>query len=143
MIPEENKVHHQTKRGADIALAKKQISPDSHRAILAGELDLAAAKNLGRNAGPAGPTVRVNKDDRTPTPSECLCGCGELVPRTFKPGHDQRMVTFAKEFVRGERELSDEQREYVEQSGKLDRARARVEAEEAKRREREAKKSSN
>jgi hypothetical protein len=61
-----------------------------------------------------------------------LCGCGELVARTFKAGHDQRLVTFAKEYVRGERELTPEQMEYVEHSGKLERAKARVAEEDRK-----------
>lgn len=67
--------------------------------------------------------------------SPCLCGCGELVPRRFKVGHDMRLVTYAKQYVRGERELTDEQLAYVEESGKLDRARARVAKEKAKKRD--------
>lgn len=129
---EEKKLDGRTKRGADLALAKKAISPDSHRAVLAGNLSLEEAKELGHNAGPGGPAVRVNKNDRTPTKTLCLCGCGELVPRTFKAGHDQRLVTQAKEYVRGERELTPEQLEYVETSGKLERARQRVAEEERK-----------
>lgn len=129
-------VHGNTKKAADMSLAKKAISPDSYKAVLAGELSLEKARELGRNAGPSGPAVRVDKNDRTPTKTPCLCGCGELVPRNFKPGHDMRLPTFAKEYVRGERELSEEQMEYVQTSGKLDRARAQVEKEEAKRKER-------
>ncbi len=33
-------VHHQTKKGADMALAKKQISPDSHKAVHEGRISL-------------------------------------------------------------------------------------------------------
>jgi hypothetical protein len=47
-----------------------------------------------------------------------------------------RLVTYAKEYVRGERELTDEQLEYVTTSGKLDRARKQVEKEREKERRR-------
>lgn len=134
---EQPKVHHQTKRAADLALSKKVISPDSHKAILAGELGLEAAKELGREGSPYGPAVRVNKNDRG---RDCLCGCG-LRTRggRFRAGHDQRLVTYAKQYVRGERELTDEQLAYVQESGKLERAKAQMEREEAKKAEREAK----
>ena len=55
------------------------------------------------------------------------------------PGHDMRLVTYAKEHVRGERELTGEQLEYVQQSGKLDRAKAQVEKEGRREAERAAK----
>ena len=121
---EQPKVHHQTKRAADLALSKKVISPDSHKAILAGELGLEAAKELGREGSPYGPVVRVNKNDRG---RDCLCGCG-LRTRggRFRTGHDQRLVRLAKRYVRGEVEPNEEQLEYVEQSGKLERAKAQV-----------------
>jgi hypothetical protein len=47
-----HKVHHQTERGARIALAKKQISRASYEAILRGELSLVQARELGRDRGP-------------------------------------------------------------------------------------------
>jgi hypothetical protein len=123
-------VHHQTKRAADMSLAKKQISPDSHRAVIAGDLFLDEARELGRDAGPGGPVVRVNKADRS---RECLCSCGNRTKGgRFVPGHDMRLVTYAKEYVRGERELTPEQMEYVEQSGKLERVREQVAKEQAK-----------
>ena len=50
------------------------------------------------------------------------------------------MHRLAREYVLGERELTDEQLEYVEQSGKLEQAKARIEAEEHKRQEKIAKK---
>jgi hypothetical protein len=46
------KVHHQTERGARIALAKEQISRASYEAILAGTLSLAEARELERDRGP-------------------------------------------------------------------------------------------
>lgn len=93
-----------------------------------------------RKDTPPRPESRISKDDRTPTKTPCLCGCGEMVPRTFAPGHDMRLVTYAKEYVRGERELTPEQTEYVESSGKLDRARKRVAEEDRRRVERDQEK---
>jgi hypothetical protein len=54
----ETKVHHQTERGARIALAKKEISRASYEAVLRGEISLAQAKELGREGGPDAPTSR-------------------------------------------------------------------------------------
>jgi sRNA-binding protein len=48
-------------------------------------------------------------------------------------------VTFAKQYVRGERQLTDEQMEYVATSGKLERARIQVQKEDERARERVAK----
>jgi len=47
-------------------------------------------------------------------------------------GHDVRLVTYAKEYVRGKLELTSEQLEYARESGKLDRARTQVEKEDAR-----------
>ncbi len=138
-------IHHRTKRGADLAIAKQQISQESHAAVLAGRITLAEAKELGRSAGPDGPvgqvTKKASKTTREPTLTPCLCGiCGEMAAKTFRPGHDMRMVSLAKAYVRGEATPNDEQMQYIESSGKLDRARAQVAKDEAKRAEREAKK---
>ncbi len=139
-MTQENKVNGNTLKAARVSMAKKEISADSFRAIELGSLSLAEARELGRNAGPAGPAVRVNKNDRTPTKTPCLCGCGELVARNFKAGHDMRMVTLAKAHVRGEADLTDEQMAYLVESGKLERARLQVEKEDRKRQEAAAKK---
>ncbi len=48
----EPKLDGRTKRAADIALAKRQISRASYDALLAGEIDLSGAKELGRDSGP-------------------------------------------------------------------------------------------
>ncbi len=134
----EQKIDGRTKRALDTAIVKKQVSQESYRAVLEGRIDLKAAKDLGRNAGPSGPAVRVDKNDRS---RDCLCGCGNRTRGgRFAPGHDQRMVTLAKAHVRGEADLTDEQMEYVEASGKVDRARLQVEKEEQKRQEAAAKK---
>ena len=165
----ESKIHHQTKRALDLAIAKKQVSRASYDAVLAGTLTLAEAKAFGRDRGPdtpqassgpesatgtpgqasAGspegatdtppqPVSRISKDD---TLSPCLCGCGELVARRFKAGHDMRMVSLAKVHLRGEAEPSEEQLAYLEESGKLERARQQIEKEEARRQEKIAAKS--
>jgi hypothetical protein len=140
-MPEEAKVHGNTKKAADMALAKRAISPDSHKAVHEGRITLDEARELGREGSPFGPAPKaISKNDRTPTKTACLCGCGELVPRTFNAGHDVRLVSLAKAYVRGERELTEEQLEYVTTSGKLDRAKAQVAKEDAKRQEQERRK---
>jgi hypothetical protein len=140
----EKKTHANTLKAADISLAKKQISPDSYRAVHEGRITIDEARELGREGSPFGPAPKtISKDDRTPTKTPCLCGCGKPVARSFAPGHDQRLVTFAKEYVRGERDLTPEQLEYVEQSGKLERAKAQVAKENAKRQECAAKAEAN
>jgi hypothetical protein len=79
------KVHHQTERGARIALAKKQISQESYEAILQGELSLAETRKLGCDRGPhdtgqasggenearTGP--RSVRADDTQSGAYCLC----------------------------------------------------------------------
>ena len=138
---EANVAHHATRKGADMSLARKEISSDSHNAVLAGELSLEEARFLGRNAGPSGPTVRVDKNDRPPTKTPCLCGCGEFVARSFKAGHDMRMHRIAREHLTEGRKLSKEQRDYLETSGKLERTKRKVSEEKRRKTEREAKKS--
>jgi uncharacterized protein with von Willebrand factor type A (vWA) domain len=70
------------------------------------------------------------------TRSFCLCGCGEEVRAgsRFRMGHDMRMFRIAREALARERDLTDEQREYLEASGKMQKVRERLEAEERKRR---------
>lgn len=133
-------VHHNTKKAADMDLAKKAISPDSHRAVHEGRINLDEARELGREGSPSGPVPRVNKNDRTPTKTPCLCGCGELVSRTFKAGHDMVMFRVAREHLTEGRELSEEQREYLETSGKMERVRKKLAEEERKRQEKAAEK---
>ena len=167
MIEEEKnpEVHHQTARGARNALTHRQISQESYRAVLRGELSLAHAKSLGRDRGPdtsrgprrskdghgdtrgasaegtqdaPQPVSRISKTERSRL---CMCMCGGRTRGgRFLPGHDVRLVTYAKEYIRGERELTGEQLEYVRESGKLDRAKAQVETEEQRQSEKEARK---
>ena len=64
----------------------------------------------------------------------CLCGCGEPVRegRLFcLGGHSVRMVELAKRHVRGEVQPDEGQMRYLETSGKLDAARARVRVEDS------------
>jgi hypothetical protein len=162
----DTKVHHQTERGARIALAKRLISQESYEAILRGELSLAEAREFWRDRGPDGtgqvssgheegrktpgrssaggtdeppqPVSRTSKKDRSRL---CMCACGTRTKGgRFAPGHDVRMVSCAKEYLRGERELTDEQMSYVRDSGKLERARTRLAEEERRRREQAARK---
>jgi hypothetical protein len=159
----ERKIDGRTKRAADMALGKKQISRASYEAILRGELFLAQARALERDRGPHDtgqassgheegrmgpgsvgaarppqPVSRTSKEDRSRL---CMCACGTRTKGgRFAPGHDVRMVSYAKEYLRGERELTDEQMTYVRDSGKLERARTRLAEEERRRREQAARK---
>jgi hypothetical protein len=88
--------------------------------------------------GPPQPVSRTSKEDRSRL---CMCACGTRTKGgRFAPGHDVRMVSYAKEYLRGERELTDEQMIYVRDSGKLERARTRLAEEERRRREQAARK---
>ena len=140
------KVHHQSRKAADISLAKRQISPTSHRAVLDGDITLQYARDLGRDGAPraAGgergpgtateqarsasatdaadappqPASRNSKDDRT---QECWCGCQELTSpnRKWRPGHDQRGKGIIRQAVKEGKagELSPQLREYGEERG--------------------------
>jgi hypothetical protein len=128
------KVHHQTERGARIALAKRLISRASYEAILAGRLTLDDGKALGRDRGPDSPERQSGSETVAETPRKgrerlqegtgayCLCGCGELVKNRFRPGHDMRLYGELKRnlekdpLLRNQR-FNEEQREYARQRG--------------------------
>ena len=140
MTPEEQnpKVHHQTARGARNALAHRQISQESYRAVLMGELSLAAAKAIGRDRVPdtpegsdgpgmtpqtPGQASAEGTDALQDTPRSCLCGCGAVVARTFKAGHDARLrselvaqIKKGDVLLRSER-ITDEQRQFALRHG--------------------------
>jgi hypothetical protein len=114
------KVHHQTARGARLALARKEISQESYSAVLASEITLQQAKELGRDRGPhdtgqassgpgAAPEISrkgrerlqdrrnappqpISRISKDDTTQKCWCGCGERTKphRRWKSGHDQR-----------------------------------------------------
>lgn len=133
-----NKVNGNTLKAARVAVAKKEISADSFRAIESGSLSLAEARELGRNIGPAGPAVRVNKNDRS---RPCLCQCGETTSGSlFRQGHDMRVFRLLREHLTEGRELPSEVVEYAEQSGKMARVKARLAEEDRRRAEKEANK---
>lgn len=89
------KVHHQTERGARIALAKRLISRASYEAVLCGELSLAEAKELGREGAPERP-ARVAAVRRRP-------GRGHRAPaqRTAQTGRRSRCRGYRKTTGRG------------------------------------------
>lgn len=166
MTEQNTKIDGRTKRALDTAIAKRQVSQESYRAVLAGELTLAEAKAIGRDGAPAADTARAHSgqgDTRTAlqgasagggqdgadTPPQpvwrisksdqtrsCMCGCGRTTRGRFAPGCDAKMHRLAGEYVRGERGLTEEQLAYVrDETDKLERAKARVEREEQKNRQ--------
>lgn len=141
-MTEEKKVNGNTVLGANLALQRKAISEESHKAILEGTMSLQAAKDLGRHNGPDGPIgpapKPVDKDDRTRL---CMCQCGRSTRGRFAMGHDQVLLRYAYEHVRGERELTEEQLTYVrDETDKLERAKARAAREDEKTAKRDANK---
>jgi hypothetical protein len=152
------KLDGRTKRALDTAIAKRQVSQESYRAVLAGEITLQEAKAIGRDGAPPADTARGSSGpetdtgisggasamggrDGTDTPPQpvsriskndktrlCMCGCGRATSGRFAVGHDQRLLKFAYEHLKGERELTGEQLAYVrDETNKLERAKARVE----------------
>jgi hypothetical protein len=120
MTEQNPNIDERTKRAADLALMRRQISRASYAAILAGTLTLAEAKALGRDQGPdttwdhsgpgrpsEGPERASAEDhrggaDKPPQPVSriskndtqqfCWCGCEQLTSpgKRWLPGHDQR-----------------------------------------------------
>jgi hypothetical protein len=144
MMTQQNpKIDGRTKRALDMAIARKQVSRGSYRAVLAGTLTLQEAKAIGRDGGPAtdaaqgisGPgrgreTAETPQEQPTDapqgTPRSCLCGCGETTRGgRFKPGHDARLYGELKRnlekdpLLRNER-FTEEQRGYARERGLLD-----------------------
>jgi hypothetical protein len=160
-------VHHATRKAAEKDLAEGVITEQSHAAVIAGEMDLATARNIGvddtptyigratevqgggtgipgrASAGqdgdtPPQPVSRISKNDRS---RPCLCGCQQYTAGgLFRIGHDTKMFRIAREHLTEGRDLSDEQREYLEESGKLERVKARLAEEEQKRQGKDARK---
>ena len=121
------KVHHQTERGARIALAKKQISQESYDAVLAGTLTLpeswgaAGARTIPASSGHE-EGRKTTREGRTARP--CLCSCGGMTKGgRFLPGHDARLcselvaqIKKGDVLLRSER-ITPEQRRYAVERG--------------------------
>ncbi len=119
-----------TKRALDMAIARKQVSQESYRAVLAGEITLQRAKELGRDQGPAdtsegtsGPRRASEGPRKGSRPRPCLCSCGGTTRGgRFLPGHDARLHAELKRnlekdpLLRNER-FDDEQRRYAVERG--------------------------
>ncbi len=137
-----NAVHHQTKKAADMALAKRTISPDSHKAIHEGRISLEEARELGREGSPFAPAKKtISKDEKG---QSCWCSCGSWTKpnRRWLPGHDQRAKGIIMRAVREGTldELSDQLREYAAERDLIRQTQERMAAEERKRQERIARK---
>ena len=132
------KIDSRTERALDMAIAHKQVSQESYRAVLAVTLTLREAKTIGRDGAPAtdaaqaisGPETTMeitrsagtdNGADRTP----CLCGCGQTPlgkkSRSIQ-GYDARLHGELKRnlvkdpLLRNER-FTEEQRSYAGERG--------------------------
>ena len=119
-----------TKRALDMAIARKQVSQESYRAVLAGEMTLQEAKELGRSGAPtdtpqgSGGPRRASegpREGRQPRP--CLCSCGGTTRGgRFLPGHDARLHGELKRnlekdpLLRNER-FTEEQKAYARERG--------------------------
>ena len=143
MTEQNPRLDGRTKRALDMAIARKQVSQESYRAVLAGEITLRRAKELGRSGAPtdttqassSGPgrgqeTAGTPQEQPTDSPQNprrsCLCGCGETTRGgRFKPGHDARLHGELKRnlqkdpLLRNER-FTEEQRAYARERGLLD-----------------------
>jgi hypothetical protein len=139
-VTEQNpKLDGRTKRALDMAIARKQVSQEFYRAVLAGEITLQRAKELGRSGAPtdtpqgsSGPgrgqeTAGTPQEQPTDGPQgtrrSCLCGCGETTRGgRFKPGHDARLHGELKRnlekdpLLRNER-FTEKQRAYAKERG--------------------------
>jgi hypothetical protein len=139
---EQPRVHGNTRKAADMDLAKKTISPDSYKAVHEGRITLDEARELGRKGSPFGPAPKtVSKNDRS---RPCACGCVQLTRGgTWIPGHDARLPGLVMQAVKGEIQLTDEQREHADKRDLFARAEAKITAQKAKAEARAAKKTEN
>ncbi len=58
------KIDGRTKRALDVAIARKKVSQESYRAVLAGEITLQRAKELGRSGAPTTDTTQASDGPR-------------------------------------------------------------------------------
>ena len=62
-------VHHATRKAADKDLNESTITEQSHAAVLAGQMDLATARNIGADDAPTdAPEDRSGQDERQEAP---------------------------------------------------------------------------
>src|SRR5215211_4089249 len=130
MTEENTQIDGRTKRALDMAIARRQVSQESYRAVLAGEITLQRAKEVGRDRRPAdtGQASGGREEARTGprgsrTPRPCMCSCGGTTKGgRFLPGHDARLHSELKRnlekdpLLRNER-FRDEQRRYAVERG--------------------------
>ncbi len=128
MAQEKPKIDGRTKRALDMAIARKQVSQESYRAVLAGTLTLREAKAIGRDGAPAtdasdGPRRASEGPREGRQPRPCLCSCGGTTKGgRFLPGHDARLHGELKRnlekdpLLRNER-FTEEQKAYAVERG--------------------------
>jgi len=128
MTEQNPKIDGRTKRAADIALAKRLISPASFRALVEeGTITLQQAKELGRDRGP-NDTGQSGREDATETPGEgrtprpCVSCSGMTKGGRFHPGCDQVLYGHIKRQLRSDPLLrsdkfTNEQRRYAVERG--------------------------
>ena len=112
----ERDVNPQTRRGARPALARNLISQESYAAVLAGEITLQRAREVGPNRTPDG-LQKVSRASRSSEPRPCLCGCGGTIRGgRFLPGHHSKLVAAVRRRLRTDpilAGLTQEQRSYA------------------------------
>ena len=129
MTEQNPKIDGRTKRALDMAIARKQVSQESYRAVLAGTLTLREAKELGRDRGAAdtsegtsGPGWASSGLRKGRRPRPCIACGGMTKGGRFHPGCDQNLFGELKRnlekdpLLRNER-FSDEQRAYAVERG--------------------------
>jgi hypothetical protein len=123
-----NKIDGRTKRALDMAIARKLVSQESYLAVLAGQITLQRAKELGRDRGPddagqgsSGREARKGpRKGRTPRP--CIACAGLTKGGRFHPGCDQALYGRIKRQLRSDPLLrsdkfNDAQRRYAAERG--------------------------
>lgn len=112
----ERDVHPQTRRAARLALTRNLISQESCAAVLAGEIALQRARELGPNRTPDG-MQKAQETPKSTGPRPCLCGCGDMTRGgRFLPGHQAKLVALIRRELRTDpilAGLTQEQRAYA------------------------------
>jgi hypothetical protein len=117
----ERDVHPRSRQAARLALASNWISQESCMAVLAGEITLQWARELGPDRTPDG----LQKASKAPgrEPRLCICGCGGTIRGGhFLPGHPARLVAVIRHQLHTDPTLAgmtEEQRAYARERGLL------------------------